>query len=217
MFCEALHDEEDVYQGFLLYASLYGLKMDASQVRDRVHNYLHHNQPDETIDAAILAFFEDRILAPPDVILGRWGKSRVYELEAIPAGGWRHQVCESWFDAGCSFPPDQPVRLSHFWTDLCETVFSPDIPSGSRCSLRLTDDTIVHAVHRRQTVLGSLPQMLAKEIASTVDADVHYLALVDSLTNAHCRLIVTRAEAQVALDEVIEYAANAFTAPRNRC
>ena len=217
MFCEALQNEEEVYQAYLLYASLHGLSTDEKDVRERISNYLLKNQPDELIDAAVLAFSEDRILAPPDIILEHWGKSRVYELEPIPTGGWRHQVSESWIDAGCRFSSERPVKLSHFWTKLETDSLPDDVGVGSRCSFRLADEGNVHVVHRQRDRLGVIPQPLANEILSTVEQDIHYLLLIDMAHIQQCRLLVTRALADVSLTDVVDYAANAFTAPRNKC
>jgi hypothetical protein len=217
MFCESVHNEEEVFQAFLLYASLNGLNTDEGDVRARISRYLFKNQPDELIDAAILAFSEDRILAPPDIILDRWGKSRVYELESLATGGWRHQVCDSWFDAGCRFCPEHPVRLSHFWTRLVTDSIHEELCSGSRCSLRLSQAGNVQVVHRHHACLGSVPEPLASEIVASIEADVHYLVLIDAIRNQDCRLLVTRAAANVPVADVIEYAAHAFTTPRNKC
>lgn len=219
MFCDAAINEEELYQAFLLYASLHGMSTSEEEVRERIGRYLN-NSPDETIDAAILAFAEDRIVAPPDVILAHWGKSRVYELDPLPSGGgWRHQVCESWFEGGCRFVPDAPVRLSHYWTKLASPSVGDDIRSGSRCSLQMTAAGEVHVLHRRNAVLGLLPEELAAEMLATSGDENRYLALIDLIDReqANYTLLITRALTAVPAPEMVEYAANAFISPRNKC
>lgn len=217
MFCDTLNEEE-LYQAYILYASLHGLSTCEEKVRGRIESYLQ-NSPDETIDAAILAFSEDRIIAPPDVVLDRWGKSRVYELEPLPCGGWRHQVCESWFEAGCQFVEDAPVKLSHFWTKLSVASTPPGLRAGSRCRLQCMPGGEVHVVHRQHAVVGTLAAELSAEILTTAAEDIRYLALIDLWAPEEHRgtLLVTRALASIPVPDVVEYAANAFTAPRNKC
>lgn len=217
MFCETLNEEE-LYQAYILYASLHGLSTCEEQVRGRIESYLQ-NSPDETIDAAILAFSEDRIIAPPDVVLDRWGKSRVYELAPLPCGGWRHQVCESWFEAGCQFVDDAPVNLSHFWTQL-RLDSKPQGPRvGSRCGFQRMAGGEIQVVHREHAVVGVLAAELSAEILTAAVDDIRYLALIDVWAPEENRstLLVTRALASIPVPEVVEYAANAFTAPRTKC
>jgi hypothetical protein len=76
MICDALQEDE-IFEACLLHASLHGFSTDEAELRDRISKYLN-NQPDTVIDDAILAFAEDRIIAPPDVVLAHWGKSRIY-------------------------------------------------------------------------------------------------------------------------------------------
>jgi hypothetical protein len=219
MFCDAAINEEELYQAFLLYASLHGLSTSEEEVRERIARYLN-NTPDETIDAAILAFAEDRIVAPPDVILAHWGKSRVYELDPLPCGGgWRHQVCESWFEGGCRFIADAPVRLSHYWTKLTSPSVGEEIRSGTRCSLQMTSSGEVHVLHRCNAILGHLPEELAAEMLATASEENRYLALIDLIDREHSNytLLITRALAAVPAPEMVEYAANAFISPRNKC
>ncbi len=217
MFCDAVNEEE-LYQAFLLYASLHGMSTREEELRERISRYLN-NTPDETIDAAILAFSEDRIVAPPDIILAHWGKSRVYELDALPCGGWRHQVCENWFEGGCRFVEGAPVRLSHFWTKLAIPSVTVDIRSGTRCSLQLTQTGDVNVLHRQSSVLGQLPIELSAEILATASEENRYLALMDVVDpgNSNYTLLVIRALDDVPAPELVEYAANAFVAPRNKC
>ncbi len=221
MICDSLSDDE-IYQAYSLYASLHGLDTSEEAVRQRVSSYLR-NVPDETIDDAILAFTEDSIVAPPDVVLSRWGKSRVYELHALPTGGWRHQVCESWFENGCAFDDARPVHLAHFWTqiELANDHLAANVHRGMRCQFKLKASGQIEVHHRRLGSIGLLPSALAEEIAHRAQLGSRYLGLIDVPLHGPlpttCKLLIILASEQVATADVVEYAAQAFTAARNKC
>ncbi len=220
MFCDILNEEE-IYQAYLLYASLHGFCTDEETVRERIESYYRRNVPDETIDDAIFSYAEDHIVAPPDIVLSRWGKSRVYELQALPCGGWRHQICESWFEAGCEFQDNASVRLAHFWTAIGVPGDQADhLQPGMRLQFRL-ENNIVQVAHRKLGVLAALPVALAAEILSRAKLEIRYLALIERMDivgeQLLCKLFVTLAEPQVPSQEMLEYAANAFNTPRNKC
>lgn len=233
--------EEEMYQAYLLYASLHGLCTEEDEVRSRIQSY-RENQPDETIDLAILAYSEDRIVAPPDIVLERWGKSRVYELEDLPDGDCRHQVCESWFENGCSFEGEgRPASLCHFWTTFSliapqsadEASSADDASSataslhqlalgvGSRVQFRILAGE-VQISHRRHGILGVLPQTLANEmIERATREDMRYLPLVDTYPSdsgsGECKLLVTVADPCQDLTTIVAYAASAFSARKQKC
>ena len=107
------------------------------------------------------------------------------------------------------------MKLSHFWTTLVRPEIQSEIRSGTRCSLQISQAGDVHVVHRQHAILGLLPEELAAEIIAS-GADKHYLGLIDSITPPYS-LLVIRALAEVPAPAVVEYAANAFIAPRNKC
>ncbi len=115
MLSDDLSDEE-VFQAFLLYASLHGMDTDEERIRSRVADYRQRNVPDAVIDDAILAYVEDSLIAPPDVVLDCWGSSRVYELACPADQSYRHQLCEAWFQNDCRLPDAGEPQLAHFWT-----------------------------------------------------------------------------------------------------
>ena len=213
--------EDEIFEAFMLYTSLRGMETDAEAARERIAKYLD-NQPDVTLDQAILAFAEDRILAPPDVVIPRWGRSRVYELVETQLGQWRHQVSESWFENGCCFYGDQrDAGIVHYWTRF--TFDAPGqqrFPSAARLSLKLLDQQI-EVQHREIGLLGRLPSVLASEICSSSGRFSRYLCLHDPEPAGgqpqECRLLVARAENTVATSVVVKYLAQAYEAERNEC
>lgn len=227
MICDALQEDE-IYEAFLLYASLHGLCTEEAEVRQRVQNYCN-NQPDWLIDDAILAFVEDRMVAPPDIVLPRWGKSRVYELVPAPSGGWLHQVSEGWFDNGCRFSngPQDPL-LAHFWTEImvgrtvgsCAESAARPLMVGTRLQFRQAGDAVA-VQHRQGVLLGWLPTGVATEICERQHLEPKYLTLLDALAAEgdwlRCKLLVVVACSHASTSEVITYADNAFHATRNKC
>ena len=244
MICDEL-SEEEIYQAYLIYAALHGFDTDDASVRERISNYLEHNQPDAFIDDAILAYAEDCIVAPPDVVLAKWGSSRFYELERSPQSLARHQTCESWFENGCRFISDEDTpRLVHFWTafELLHAFRSGSLPqelrSGTRLSLVLESNTTVLVLHRTWGPLGSLPTALSTAMHLPPLKDRKFLALVDNTgasqsppqptspptppdqtepTPRECKLLVMSSAADVPTKEFVDYAAEAFLADRNKC
>ena len=197
--------EEEIYQAYILYASLHGLSTDEHEVRARIERYLN-NTPDAALDDAILAFSEDRMLAPPDVVLPQWGKSRVYQLRAASLGGWRHHVCESWFANGCRFTGDhREPPLAHFWTEfeVGQSAELPRLVAGTRMQFSLDRDR-VEVRHRHGSPLGQLPPTLAEEMCLRQPLGIRYLPLVDQLVEgqvqAVCKLLVNRGRAQRSAD-----------------
>lgn len=223
MLCDAVREDE-IFEAYLLYASLHGLSTDERQVRKRIASYLD-NVPDSILDEAILAFAEDRIVAPPDVVVGGWGKSRVYSLLQTPQQQWRHRVCPTWFDNGCHFLGDsRDPGLCHFWTEFTVTrawtTLSQELCPGTRVRLELDGDQ-VWVKHREIGEIGRLPPALAREFAQPVAGQLQTLSLIDSILAEPeanvCKLLVIRASDAVSSAQIIEYAANAFHAERAKC
>ncbi len=234
MICDD-HTDEEVYQAFLIYSSLHGFRTDVDSVRERIADYLERSIPDEMIDDAILAFSEDRIVAPPDVVLERWGSSRFYELDKS-TNDFRHLTCESWFENGCQFATqDNAPRLAHFWTEFelsGEAIeFGTKLVEGVRLQFSLAPNKVVQATHRDYGYLGDLPRNLAREIHSDRLSSRTYLPLVDKDASdsddsdnditgqgrATSRILVTTALPSVPTPEVVAYAADAFHAARTKC
>lgn len=223
MLCDAVREEE-IFEAYLLYASLHGLSTDEQQVRERIASYLD-NVPDSILDEAILAFAEDRIVAPPDVVLSGWGKSRVYSLLQTPQRHWRHCVCPTWFDNGCLFFGDsRDPSLCHFWTEFpltrTWTALSQELCVGTRVRLVLEGHQ-VQARHREVGLIGTLPPALAREFAQQAGGSLQTLSLVDSILQKPeanlCKLLVVRADDSACSAQIIEYASHAFLAERTKC
>lgn len=225
--------EDEIYSAFMLYASLHGIETCEEEVRRRVASYLANN-PDDLLDQAIVAFQEDRVLAPPDVILPQWGKSRVYELWNSADGRTRHKVNEAWFEAGCRFDDvDNDSTLLHFWTLFqCDDFqdqpkqyrqprgLSDLLATGVRLQLRVAAEA-VEVWHRGHGRLGCLPSALAREIMSRQACNLRYLPLVDGLYEhaaaSECKLLVIVAGASIPTSAVVDHAAAAFIAERVKC
>lgn len=224
MFCEL--NEAEIYDAYLLYASLHGFDTHESAVRARVESYCRQNVPDPTIDDAIYAYTEDSFVAPPDVVLHHWGRSRVYELDPLPCGGWRHQVCSSWFENDCEFQAGFSVRLAHFWTevecfpDQADNFQAGKIGNGARLNFEKAG-AVVQVQHRALGVLGILPEPLSSEILGRSALEIRYLPIIDLVAlrdeGLVCQLLVARAEPDVATVELVEYTTNAFKALRKKC
>ncbi len=223
MLCDAVHENE-IFEAYLLYASLHGLSTDEQQVRRRIASYLA-NVPDSVLDEAILAFAEDRIIAPPDVVVDGWGKSRVYSLFQTPQHQWRHRVCQTWFDNGCLFLGDaRDPSLCHFWTHFLLTRpwtgLSQELYPGTRLRLVLNDDQVCVS-HREIGQIGALMPALAREFVGQDAGHLQTLSLIDSIraepAGNMCKILVIRAGDTVGAAQIIEYANNAFRAERAKC
>lgn len=231
MLCDAV-SEEEIFEAYLLYASLHGMPTAEDVIRQRVSSYLN-NVPDSIIDEALLAYAEDRIIAPPDVVLPQWGRSRIYELMQTPQLEWRHQVCESWFENDCEFTNDErDPELYHYWTHLTlNSEFNRLLHSltiGTRLQFQL-DDGLVRVCHRQMGPVGSLPSVLAEEILRDRQKDLRYLVLLDATSlpaadelpqdafPATCKLLTTVAGPGIGLGPIIAYARQAFSAKRAKC
>lgn len=223
MLCDAVREDE-IFDAYLLYASLHGLSTDEQQARERIASYLD-NVPDSILDEAILAFAEDRIVAPPDVVVSGWGKSRVYSLFQTPQQQWRHRVCPTWFDNGCVFFGDsRDPDLTHFWTEFpltrTWTTLSHELSPGTRVRLEL-DGEQVQVKHREIGHIGTLPPILAREFTQQHASQLQTVSLVDSILTGPeanvCKLLVVRANDSVSSAHIIEYATNAFRAERAKC
>jgi hypothetical protein len=83
----------------------------------------------------------------------------------------------------------------------------------------MTSSGEVHVLHRCNAILGHLPEELAAEMLATASEENRYLALIDLIDREHSNytLLITRALAAVPAPEMVEYAANAFISPRNKC
>lgn len=223
MLCDAVCEDE-IFEAYMLYASLHGMSTEAQQARERIASYLN-NVPDTTLDLAILAFVEDRILAPPDVVLESWGKSRVYTLYQTPQLEWRHRVCPGWFDNGCIFfGDDRDPDLCHFWVEFPLTaewtVLSRELGSGSRVRLLLEGEQVC-VVHRSIGEIGKLPPILAQEFAQWQPDQVKTLSLIDRIGQEGepktCTLLVTRASGSMSSAQIVDYTSCAFQAVRAEC
>ena len=224
MICDALQEDE-IFEACLLHASLHGFSTDEAELRDRISKYLN-NQPDTVIDDAILAFAEDRIIAPPDVVLAHWGKSRIYQLLETPNGQWRHRVSDPWFENGCQFfnDPERDPELAHFWTscdvDVRGRQHLTTINLGTRLKFRLREQDVIVS-HRHAGDLGKLPSNLAAEMNLRDRLGIRYLPLVDAIDQQGVRitlkLLVTIAGPTVSIQDMVLHARRAFEAARNRC
>ncbi len=236
MLCDAV-SEEEIFEAYLLYASLHGMPTGEEEVRQRITSYLN-NVPDSIIDEALLAYAEDRIIAPPDVVLPQWGRSRIYELVQTPQQEWRHQVCESWFENDCEFHNDsRDPELYHYWTQVTlNAEFNHLLHSlivGTRLQFRLEEGQ-VRVCHRQLGFVGELPSILVQEILRDSHKDPRYLVLVDATgasaaestslqtvsphtAPATCRLLTTVAGTGIGLGPIIAYARQAFSATRAKC
>jgi hypothetical protein len=223
MLCDAVREDE-IFEAYLLYASLHGMSTDAQQARERIASYLD-NVPDSILDEAILAFAEDRIVAPPDVVVAGWGKSRVYTMYQTPQQQWRHRVCPTWFDNGCVFLGNsRDPDLCHFWTEFRLTrqwsVLSQELSLGTRLRL-VVDGKQVRVVHRNVGEVGELPPALAHEFSQIESNQVQTLSLIDRVDCEHevsvCKLLVTRASGNISSAQIINYTSNAFQAERAKC
>lgn len=240
MICDNL-SEEEVYQAFLLYASLHGLSTDAELTRKRINAYVVDNEPDEVVDDALLAYLEDRIIAPPDIVLERWGASRCFELDRSNAESLRHQTCENWFENGCRFDGTLKLpRLVHFWTDF-QLEFAPSnsdaaseekseadrldrlqrkLVEGIRLSFDFGKEQSVLVSHRELGQIGRLSHLLARELHSEAMRERLYLVLTDQRPSAkagYCKLLVSTGAAGVSVPELVGYSAEAFHAVRKKC
>lgn len=228
MLCDDLSDEE-IYQAFLLYSLLHGLERDPETLRQLVNSYKYHNRPDEIIDDAILAYVEDSLRAPPDIVLEVLGSSRFYELELSGDLLHRHRICEPWFENGCRFPLDGGPNLAHFWThvqaDETAEQNREKLISGMRLRLEYQASDTVCLSHRDFGVLGQLPSRLASELRSPNLASRSFLPLVDRLPkktaasgdSLSIAILVTTAHERVPKEEIVEYSAHAFRALRSKC
>lgn len=227
MICDDL-SEEEIFQAYLLYASLHGFSTDEAVVRQRIYSHTHENIPDEVIDSALLAYLEDRIVAPPDVVLDRWGASRLYELDKSSPSCVRHQTCEAWFENGCRFPTEKELipKFAHFWTEFAievpevEPGQSLPLSEGTRLNFELADASEVLVSHRSLGQVGRLPNALASQMQLEPMSSRKYLPLVDSSESQEigkCKLLVSTSTAAVPTTEIIKYAAEAFYAERAKC
>ncbi len=223
MLCDAVREDE-ILEAYLLYASLHGLSTDPQQARERIASY-RNNVPDTILDLAILAFAEDRILAPPDVVLDSWGKSRVYTLYQTPQLEWRHRVCPSWFDNGCAFYGDsRDPDLCHLWTQfplaVDWTVLSRELFSGTRVRLMLEGEQ-VQVAHRSIGKIGELPSSLTQEFLQWDGNQVKTLSLIDRISqegkSQTCTLLVARASGSMTAAQIVDYITCAFQAARAEC
>ncbi|GAB5402529.1 MAG: hypothetical protein Aurels2KO_07600 [Aureliella sp.] len=215
----------DIQQAYRLYASLHGLDSSIDAVEQRVSAYLN-NQPDSIIDLAILAFQEDRIVAPPDVVVQTWGMSRVYNLCPDGRGHVRHNVNADWFDNGCDMScVDLDASPAHFWTT--STLSPPPdrdvrqrVEPGLRLSL-VSSGGEVTVNHRSLGPLGSISDGVGKRIVELAPRNVLYLPLIDSIyeqtTELSCKLLIAMASSATTTQELADYAANAFYAQRANC
>ncbi len=214
----------DIQQAYRLYATLYGLDCSIEVVEQRVTAYLD-NQPDSVIDLAIVAFQEDRIVAPPDVVVEAWGMSRVYNLCPNGRGHVRHTVNTEWFDKGCRLEnvelEDSP---SHFWTvsklEPQNRDAEQDIEPGLRLRLVCSKGEVT-VRHRSMWHLEALPSGVGEQILGLASREIRYLPLIDCIdehpAERKCKLLIAMASASTPTQQLADYAANAFHAERANC
>lgn len=198
----------------------------ADVVEERLGAYLA-NQPDSIVDLAIVAYQEDHIVAPPDVVVAAWGMSRVYNLCPDGRGHVRHAVNVDWFDSGCEVDAvDLEDSPSHFWTTCRVDGGSvadelQHVSPGAR--LRFVCESGAVSVHHRVAgQLGNLPEKVAVDVLAQAARDVRYLSLIDSIEEEPampptCKLLVVMANSDTPTQEIADYAANAFYAQRAKC
>lgn len=219
-------EKSEIQQAYLLYASLHGLDTTAEVVEERLDAYLA-NQPDSVIDLAIVAYQEDQIVAPPDVVVAAWGMSRVYNLCPDGRGHVRHAVNMDWFDSGCEVDAvDLIDSPSHFWTTCrVDCNVEPDhlrqVSPGAR--LRFACGAAEVSVHHRMAgELGKLSEQVATDVIAQAARNVRYLSLIDSIEEEPampptCKLLVVMANSDTPTQGIADYAANAFYAQRAKC
>ena len=233
MFCEDLTQEE-VFEAYLLYNCLHGLRIEEETLREQVSDYCERSLPDARIDEALLAYLEDRILAPPDVVLDRWGSSRFYELLETE-GDVRHRTCETWFQNGCTLPAEShhgdeaedPATIVHFWTEVLieagrQSIVTECLREGTRVSIMLREEES-HIVHRQHGEIGQLPAGLHRQLKTPGMSRRKFLCLIDKNplrqrdNQLFCSMLVVTSSSTTPLQEIVEYAVKAFDAPRTKC
>lgn len=228
MFCDALCQEE-ILEAYLIYSSLHGWDSDPEQVRDKVTKYYKYHIPDASIDDAILAYLDDRMLAPPDAIVSRWGSSRIYELNLAECGDHRHQVSEAWFQAGCTLPLLDAPPLVHCWTHASPSAVDLEVIQGTRLQLkRNADQSLILACHRERGTIASFGKTFSNQLLKPQWQDRQFLTLVDRVGQdaqpapgqfdvPKLRLLVISAAVEQSLDAILDYANKAFYARRTKC
>lgn len=228
MFCDALCQEE-ILEAYLIYSSLHGWDSDPEQVREKVAKYYKYHVPDASIDDAILAYLDDRMLAPPDAIISRWGSSRIYELNLSECGDHRHQVNEDWFQAGCTLPLENAPPLVHCWTHASPTAADLEVGPGTRLQLkRNADHSLIMACHRERGAIASLGEIFSNNLFRPQWRDRQFLTLIDRVGQdaqpapgqfdvPKIRLLVVSATIEQSQDVFLDYASKAFYARRTKC
>lgn len=221
MICDELSQDE-IFEALLLYASLHGICEDVDEIRRRVAQYTDCSVPDSTIDEAIVAYLDDEIVAPPDIVLNQWGSSRLYELAEHAGGDHRHRVCETWFENGCCFPEFDSPSLTHLWTN-CE--LSPQqiqsLRPGDR--LRLVESNGLYTVvHRQHGTVGSLPGKLTETLPFQKIQNRRVLVIVDRDSPPdglpiQQRLLLVIGDEETTTERIIDYAEKVFFARRTKC
>ncbi|MFN3190070.1 MAG: hypothetical protein ACE361_06060 [Aureliella sp.] len=224
MICDALTKEE-IFEAYVLYTSLHGIPKEIAEIRQAVDQYYSGQVLNASIDEAMIAYMDDAIVAPPDIVLPKWGASRFYELAYSASGDHRHRVCDAWFENGCALPVGPRTALVHFWSVVQggDEAEWEALAEGQRLSLR--KDVAAGQVwldHRKHGRIGHVPLKLAAELLSEPLSSRKYLALVDrEKTPASyvdgMRILVVSADDSVDAMHIIDYATQAFCAKRSKC
>ncbi|HBE70837.1 MAG TPA: hypothetical protein DDW52_22045 [Planctomycetaceae bacterium] len=217
-------ERDEIEQAYLLHAMLHGLSTDAEHISSRIDAYLA-NEPDDVLDLAIVAYQDDSVVAPPDVVVQQWGMSRLYNVCDDGRGRRRHAVHSPWFDNGCSLNHAELSAPAHFWIN-CDLLDDLDpvsvavwIRPGSRLSLRPRAKST--GVEHRE--IGTISELQSP--ASTCFGDLppgtRCLALVDAIyDDCHSKtlkVLVVIAAASTPVKELTDYAVDAFFADRAKC
>jgi hypothetical protein len=200
------------------------------------------NEPDDLVDRAIVAYQDDQMVAPPDIVIPQWGKSRLYTLKNVTNGTQRHQVLDAWFENNCSLQGLLTDDfLAHFWTEFQQerTTLLPETESrgprrsiaeflrrGLRLRLKMpsppgSEPALIEVHHLQDGLVGCMAEQISAEIQSLCGVELRYLPLVDALYEQDawvtCKMLVTIAGPAHAAEEIAAHAESAFFAERAHC
>lgn len=217
-------ERDEIEQAYLLHAMLHGLSTDSEHITSRIDAYLA-NQPDDELDLAIVAYQDDAIVAPPDVVVQQWGMSRVYNVCGDGRGRQRHAVHLPWFESGCSLGDVELSSPAHFWINctMLDDLDPVSVTQWIRPGARLRVQRRERATDVEHRELGAISRL--DEAASTNFQDLpvgtRCLALLDSIYDDQLfktlKVLVVIAAASTPLSELTGYASDAYFADRAKC
>ncbi len=228
-------NQDEIVDALILYTSLNGIEMSLAEATERAAAYLRSN-PDDLIDIAVVAYQEDQVQGPPDIVLPQWGKSRIYKLRSVRDGTFRHLVFDDWFDRGCRL--DGLVHdstLLHFWTAFQQDPLElSHLPIDSQAGISLSSylspglrlrfvqvDNRIEVHHLKDGKLGELPNTITDELLRLENTGLRFLPLIDSVYEQQdmfvCKLMVTLAGPGLDKTALTAYARDAFFAARANC